>query len=338
MKEVFESKKLQDQIFPTLPPSPSRDEFIRQVYLPTSDRDPQRATICLDQLEAAGNLDEAVKQQAVLGLKRFQFEEKFEGREILITVLPSRSCAHTGLELLSGRPELVRPFWHNGRWTTSSELSNHWKGTWENIGGQESLGIFVREVKNFATCSDPRDMKKLLFKKFHEGEPFAILYEYSLSDTHNHCMLISSPDFKFGMQCERKKMRPKRTKKENDEAAKRRIWKDAALKTIIRSICIDDPSRAPYQNAHTEQEVSFALRLEKSRILGTPIPAPVEVRTMLGALTLTSRFKSAFPSFWKPSEQVTLQTYDPVRQAPQPGARTKQRAPVPEAEGNKDAA
>jgi len=125
-------------------------------------------------------------------------------------------------------------------------------------------------------------MKKLLFKKFHEGEPFAVLYEYSLSETHNHCMLISSPDFKFGMRCERK-VKAKRSKKENDEAAKRRIWKDAALKTIIQSICIDDPSRAPYQNAHTEQEVSFALRLEKSRILGTSIPAPVPVRTILGA-------------------------------------------------------
>ncbi len=135
------------------------------------------------------------------------------------------------------------------------------------------------------TCSDPRDMKKLLFRKFQEGEPFVILYEYSLSETHNHCMLISSPDFKFGMKCNKKKKTrvAKKTKKENDEAAKRRIWRDTALKTIMKSICIDNPSNAPYQNAHTEQEVSFALRLEKSRILGTPVPAPVQVRTILGA-------------------------------------------------------
>jgi hypothetical protein len=86
----------------------------------------------------------------------------------------------------------------------------------------------------------------------------------------------------------------------------RRICQTHATDIIRRSLQIDDVETAPYQTSHTTEEVTFALRLEKARILKTTLPDPFPVRTMLGALILTRGFKSRFPAFWLPDGEALV--------------------------------
>jgi hypothetical protein len=193
-----------------------------------------------------------------------------------------------------------------------AEATNVWHATSRDIDGVTSLGVHLDDLRGFPVKTDPRDLRKYLYKQMQTKREFAVLYEFPMTSEYNHCVLVSSKGFSFGND-----YTIKHVKKPNHQGSKtnaiRRICKTHATDIIRKSLQIDDVETAAYQTTRTAEEVSFALRLEKARILKTSLPDPFPVRTMLGALILTRGFKSKFPSFWLPDGEALVQSYAPVR-------------------------
>jgi len=59
---------------------------------------------------------------------------------------------------------------------------------------------------------------------------------------------------------------------------------------------------ASHKTDRTSLEIDFGHHIDKALILGTELPEPVPIKTILGALSVTSQFKKKFPILWHEGE------------------------------------
>jgi len=193
-----------------------------------------------------------------------------------------------------------------------------WPSETAIIDGLISTGVFLSTDQGFALKEDPRDLRKYLDRYIRSGSKFAVIYKFLQSDGISHCAVLSDKPLIFGQNYTVQKLRRSAVGKSKKQAVKR-TQKQLALDLVRKSLQLESVDPEPeYHTDRTPAEVRYALRIEESLILGTPLPKPYAVKTGLGAITLTNLFKSNFGQIWKPVDEKTVVIREPVFSKPKP--------------------
>jgi len=248
---------------------------------------------------------------------------KYHHSEIYVLQLPNQSCAHTAFEILTGDPNEVYAVAPRDKTTgqreafptrlmTVSEERELWGGEWATIDEHPSLGLFLEEHDTFKTLSDQRDLRRYIDRRLRLGDRFAVIYDFVTSSGIRHCNLISSEPIAFGHNYSRQRM-IKKAKGRSKKNQSTRVRISGILGHIRRCMAMDCIEEAPYRTEFTKREVRYALSIEAANILGDELPPPLPIKSILGAMTLTRRFKSKFPKLWSETQDARVTpVYEPA--------------------------
>lgn len=150
--------------------------------------------------------------------------------------------------------------------------------------GATSIGIYLEDQYHFVVKEDPKVLRNYLDKRLRAGTPFALIYQFPDGD-YNHCILMSSDPIDFGRNYSKKKLH--KNPHANKKNQLRRNQKQAAIELVRKCVAFVELEK-PEISGHTSAEIDFGHAIAKALILKMPLPEPVPVRSVLGALTVTS--------------------------------------------------